>query len=78
MGTTFSGSPSSLMGVGGQVSFTNNVSSAFLDSSIGLDVQPTTSASVPLVTQHSVASLYLIITGIPTQIDSLPGLLSVK
>ena len=76
-GTTFSGSPGSFMGLGAEVSLTNNVSSIFFSSLIGLDVHPTTSASAPLVTQHSVASFCLIMTGMPMHKDSLPAWCSV-
>ena len=73
IGTTFSGRPFSWMGLGGQVSLTNKVSKVSRVLSMGLDFQPTTSASAPFVTQHSMASLFLIITGIPIHMDSLPG-----
>jgi len=42
-----------------------------------MTIHPTTMASAPFVTQHSVASFCLIITGIPLHSANMPGWCSV-
>ena len=74
MGTTFSGRPSNLIGTAAEVNLTNRTSRNWRSVSMFLDFHPTTMASAPFVTPHSVASLFLIITGIPRQSLSLPAL----
>jgi len=71
-GTTFNGRPSSFTGVGGSLSRTNSVSNVFT-LFINQDCQAYTNPSWPLVMQSSIAKLFLIITGMPTQSESLPG-----
>src|SRR5882762_6007554 len=65
------------MSVGGFFNLTNNVSSTCLLEVITWLFHPTTMASAPFVTQHSVASFHLIITGIPLHSANIPGWCSV-
>ncbi len=73
IGTTFRGSPSNCMGVGGFCNSTNNILSISLfDWGCLYDIQSTTFASAPFVTQHSVASLYFMSNGSPLQSFKVP------
>src|SRR5436190_12022935 len=72
-GTTLFGRPGICTSCGGLSSFTKRVSSTCLPCGPLLSCQPTTNPSCPLVMQSSVASLFLIMTGIPRQRDSFPA-----
>src|SRR6266487_1791563 len=72
-GTTLSGRPGICTSCGGLSNLTNKVSRTFLPCGPLLDCHPTTNPSCPLVMQSSVASLFLIITGMPRQSDNFPA-----
>ena len=73
IGTTFSGRPSILTIFAGLSSLMKSVFNTRCPCIPLPACHPTTWPSCPLVMQSSVASLFLIITGIPIQRDSLLG-----
>src|SRR6202020_1745350 len=77
IGTTFSGSPPILTVFAGLSSLIKSVSKTCCPCMPLPACHPTTCPSCPLVMQSSVASLFLIITGIPIQRESFPGKLFV-